>query len=261
MATAGGGALAALRQTYEHELRSQRLAKTTIYRRLTMFDRLGDPRSTTKADVLAILEGVDAGTRKSYLSLIRRVFADLIYLDEIDVDPSAKVRAGKGKTYEPRPITEDELQRILRLNSRIRAWAIMGAYAGLRRCEVVQVEREHLLIDERGPTLLVPNGKGGTCLTIPAHPMVVEVLQAAGPGRLWPIAVDTFTDAWSYHLRRAGLGHCTFHRLRHRFATQVYRSTGDLLVTSKVCRHKSIETTQVYAKVADRRPYEAVLAI
>jgi integrase len=257
----GGGGLTALRQAYAAELQAQRLAKTTIYRRLTMFDRLGDPRTATKADVLAILEGVDVGTRKSYLSLIRRVYADLILMDEVEVDPSAKVRSGRGKTYEPRPITEDELSRILRIGGRIRAWAIMGAYAGLRRCEVVQVEREHLLMDERGPTLLVPNGKGGTHLTIPAHPLVVEVLEAAGPGRLWPIKVDTLTDAWAYHLRRAGLGDCTFHRLRHRFATQVYRSTGDLLVTSKVCRHRSISTTQVYAKVADRRPYEAVMAI
>lgn len=260
-ANSGGRGLTALRQAYAAELHSQRLAKTTIYRRLAMFDRLGDPRTATKADVLAILEGVDAGTRKSYLSIIRRVFADLMFMDEVDADPSAKVRSGKGKTYEPRPITEDELQRILRIGGRIRDWAIMGAYAGLRRCEVVQVEREHLLVDERGPTLLVPNGKGSTHLTIPAHPLVVEVIEAARPGRLWPIAVDTLTDAWAYHLRRAGLGHCTFHRLRHRFATQVYRSTGDLLVTSKVCRHRSISTTQVYAKVADRRPYDAVMAI
>jgi integrase len=257
----GGGGLTALRRAYAAELSAQRLAKTTIYRRLAMFDRLGDPRSATKADVLAILEGVDAGTRKSYLSIIRRVFADLIFMDEMDADPSSKVRSAKGKTYEPRPITEDELAAILGINPRIRAWAILGAYAGLRRCEVVQVEREHLLDDERGPTLLVPNGKGGTHLTIPAHPLVVDVLQAARPGRLWPISVDTFTDAWAYHLRRAGLGHCTFHRLRHRFATQVYRSTGDLLVTSKVCRHRSLTTTQVYSRVADRRPYEAVLAI
>jgi integrase len=259
--TRGGGGLKALRSAYQQELLHQRLSRSAIRQRLLLFDRLGDPRSATKADVIRVLEPFEGPTRRQYLSVIRRVFSELAAMGVLDADPSAGLRMGRPRQYEPRPITEEELQRVLAIGGRIAEWATLAAYAGLRRAEVLQVEREHLLADDRGPTLLVPNGKGGTNLSIPAHPLVVEVLVGHGPGRLWPISTGTFDKAWARSMQKHGLDGVTFHRLRHRFATSVYRATGDLLTTAKVCRHRSINTTQVYARVADKRPYEAVLAI
>ena len=253
--------LAALRENYRQELDSQPISKSNRKQKLMLFDRLGDPRTATKADVVRVLEPFHGATRRQYLSSIRSMFHDLALLGLIEADPSVGVRMNKPTRYEPRPVSEDELQAILAIDGRIREWAVMGAYAGLRRFEVLQVERDHLLTDERGPTILVPNGKGGTKLTVPAHPLVVEVLLAHGPGCLWPITVATFDEAWRRAMRKHGLDGCTFHRLRHRFATSVYQATGDLLTTAKVCRHQSVATTQVYARVADKRPYEAVMAI
>jgi integrase len=242
-------------------LRSQRLSTSSIKQKLLMFDRIGDPRSATRADVVRVLEPFTGATRRQYLSTIRSVFADLAALGLVEADPSAGVRNGKVARYEPRPITEDELLAILAIGGRIREWAVMAAYGGLRRFEVIEVEREHLLTDDRGPTLLIPRGKGGTRLTIPAHPLIVEVVEQHASGRLWPIALATFDDAWRRAMKKHGLESCTYHRLRHRFATSVYAATGDLLTTAKVCRHSSVATTQVYARVADRKPYDAVMAI
>lgn len=253
--------LSALREEYRRELDSQPISKSNRKQKMMLFDRLGDPRTATKADVVRVLEPFTGSTRRQYLSSIRSMFHDLALMGLIEADPSAGVRMNKPTRYEPRPVSEDELQSILAIGGRIREWAVMGAYAGLRRFEVLQVERDHLLTDERGPTILVPNGKGGTKLTVPAHPLVVEVLLAHGPGHLWPITVATFDDVWRRAMRKHGLDGCTFHRLRHRFATSVYLATGDLLTTAKVCRHQSVATTQVYARVADKRPYEAVMAI
>jgi integrase len=253
--------LAALRERYRQELDSQPISKSNRKQKLMLFDRIGDPRTATKADVVRVLEPFKGATRRQYLSSIRSMFHDLALLGLIEADPSIGVRMNKPTRYEPRPVSEDELQSILAIGGRIREWAVLGAYAGLRRFEVLQVERDHLLTDERGPTILVPNGKGGTKLTVPAHPLVVEVLLAHGPGRLWPITVATFDDVWRRNMSKHGLDGCTFHRLRHRFATSVYQATGDLLTTAKVCRHQSVATTQVYARVADKRPYDAVMAI
>ena len=226
-----------------------------------MFDRLGDPLQVTKADVLAIIANVDQGTRLAYLSDIRQLYADLAQLGVCEFDPTIGIRRGRAKEYEPRPITEQMLQQILAIGGRTREWAILAAYAGLRGCEVLQVQGDHVFEDHRGPALLIPNGKGGRQATIPAHPLVVDVITAYPAGKvIWPMSTAGLQKAWKVELAKHGLA-CRFHQLRHRFATQVYRSTGDLLVTSKVCRHQSMETTQIYAKVADRRPYEAVLAI
>ena len=257
----GGGAVDVLRERLVAELLDQRLSPHTIRKRLNMFDRLGDPRTATKADVLRIVADVDQGSRQAYLSCIRALYSDLAALGACEMDPTVGVRRGRPKQYEPRPITEELLQAILAIGGRTREWAILGAYAGLRGFEVLQVQADHLLDDRRGQTLLIPRGKGGKRATIPAHPLVVEVLRSHEPGRvIWPMSTAGLQKAWKVELARHGLA-CGFHQLRHRFATAVYQSTGDLLTTAKVCRHASMETTMVYAAVADRRPYEAVLAI
>jgi hypothetical protein len=43
------------------------------------------------------------------LSIIRRVFSELAAMGVLDADPSAGLRMGRPRQYEPRPITEEEL--------------------------------------------------------------------------------------------------------------------------------------------------------
>ena len=51
---------------------------------------------------------------------------------------------------------------------------------------------------------------------------------------------------------RAGLDQRhTFHRLRHTAVHQVYRATGDLLLTQRFARHSSLLVTSVYLHPTD----------
>jgi len=53
-----------------------------------------------------------------------------------------------------------------------------------------------------------------------------------------------------------------FHSGRHSFATNVLESSaGDLYTVSKLLGHKDISSTQIYAKVRDKRRYDAVKAL
>jgi integrase len=70
-------------------------------------------------------------------------------------------------------------------------------------------------------------------------------------------------------LRRWGLsagfekGKLHFHSGRHTFATNVLESSadGDLYTVSKLLGHKDIKSTQIYAKVRDKRKFDAVKAL
>lgn len=54
-----------------------------------------------------------------------------------------------------------------------------------------------------------------------------------------------------------------FHSGRHTFATNVLESSaeGDLYTVSKLLGHKDISSTQIYAKVRDKRKLSAVKAL
>lgn len=65
--------------------------------------------------------------------------------------------------------------------------------------------------------------------------------------------------AW---IKSAGINkHITFHCARHTFAIMMLDAGVDLYTLSKLMGHKSIESTQVYAKILDKRKQAAVTLI
>ena len=54
-------------------------------------------------------------------------------------------------------------------------------------------------------------------------------------------------------LKRAGINrHLTVHSLRHTFAMNLYRQTGDLRLVQTALGHRHISTTEIYARVEDK---------
>lgn len=55
--------------------------------------------------------------------------------------------------------------------------------------------------------------------------------------------------------------HITFHCARHTFATMMIELDTDLYTVSKLLGHRNIATTQIYAKIVDKKKQEAVLRV
>lgn len=137
---------------------------------------------------------------------------------------------------------------------RTRAFVMLGAYAGLRSFETAKVAGRHFERTPTGPGLRVA-GKGGHEDMIPLPTVLVREMapwrEAAGPGLLWPgVSGGAVQQAIRNAAERAGV-EVSSHQLRHRYGTQLYAVSRDLLVVQRLMRHSSPVTTAGYARVTD----------
>ena len=51
---------------------------------------------------------------------------------------------------------------------------------------------------------------------------------------------------------------CIFHQARHTFGTMMLTLGADLFTTSKLMGHSNIQTTEIYAKIVDKKKEEAI---
>lgn len=236
----------------------------TIKQRTLLVASLGVPPSrATTEDVLRVLHpALSSATRKTYLSSLRASFRELGNLGITRSDPTAGINtAPSGRTL-PRPLAPDALERLLAVEGVERSWTVLGCYAGLRAGDVARLYREDLVETSRGWALSL-DGKGNVRSHVPAHPMVVDVIQSSGRerGSLWrmtPGALSSRWGVWAYGV----LGYrVKFHQCRHTYGTRLYQLTNDLLVVRDLMRHASVATTQVYTRIDDERGYQAVAGL
>lgn len=252
-----------LEVAYMAAMRAENLRPDTIRQRVYLLRGLGrPPGEVTHDDVVDMLNSrqLSPGSRASYVTVLRTIFDDLARLDLVDNDPLRKIKQPKQPRRLPRPIPQDELDKLEAMpHERERHWTILGAYAGLRAGEVVSVRADSL---RNGPHGLVVHveGKGGLVADIPAHPKVVGVLEqyAGHHGPIWDMWPSSLDRAWLRAAESVGVRGRVFHQLRHSFATRLHESGVDLLVIADLCRHASVATTQRYARVASDRGHSAL---
>ena len=97
-------------------------------------------------------------------------------------------------------------------------------------------------------------GKGDRERAVDLHPFVLRTVEEIESdswlfprrdGKAGPIDSHRVSAIASEHLHGLGIPF-TLHALRHRFATQLYLATRDLLLVQNLLGHASPTTTQVY---------------
>lgn len=194
-------------------------------------------------------------TRASYVVHTRMFYQWALADGRIESDPSSVLVVPKIPKGRPHPIGEDELALALaEASPRMRAWLALAAGAGLRAMEIAALRRED--VRERAATPhLVLHGKGGKTRIVPLSPWVLAELEAYGmpaSGPLFrlrdgrPVNAHYVSKYANEFLHKIGIPE-TLHKLRHRFATALYRTTKDLRLTQEMLGHESPATTAIYA--------------
>lgn len=168
----------------------------------------------------------------------------------LDADPTSRMEPVQTVRGLPRPVTDDELARILREAAEpVRTWALIAAYQGLRCIEIARLDREHVTQE----FLIVARGKGDKPRVHDTDPAVWAAVKDLPKG---PIAVgrdgerltafEVSLTAAHHFRRQLHMPGVSLHRLRHWLGVNVQKRYRDIRVTQAVLGHSSLSSTQIY---------------
>jgi integrase/recombinase XerC len=203
---------------------------------------------------------------------IRAFFKFLVDADLIETNPARFIRNHRADPKPPEHLTAAEVRALLSALRRTRRPAarrdhvlfslVLGT--GLRIGSVVGLRVGD--IDEKG-RYVITAAKGGIECRVYFNSGLSRRLNAyitafglhtddplfpsRNGGHLSPRQVQLRFKRW---LEAAGIdSKYSFHSLRHTFAMNLYRKTGDLRLVQTALGHKRITTTEIYARVDNRR--------
>lgn len=190
-------------------------------------------------------------SRATYLAGVRSFYRWAVKARWLTLDPTTELESIRTTRGIARPCTDEQLREILtRPPARIRMWATIAAYEGLRCCEISGLDREH--ITER--QLIVVRGKGGAARTHDTHPDVWAAVRDLPPGPVARLAdgerrasadyVSNRANAW---FRRLGID-VTMHQLRHWLGCTTQETYRDARVTMELLGHASLNATSIYTR-------------
>ncbi len=190
-------------------------------------------------------------SRATYLAGVRAFYRWAVKARWVTVDPTLELESIRTTRGIARPCTDEQLRAILtRPPSRIRTWATIAAYQGLRCCEISGLDRGHVTEQK----LIVVRGKGGAARAHDTHPDVWAAVRDLPPG---PVArlrsgdrrasadyVSSRANAW---FRKVGVD-VTMHQLRHWLGCTVQEKYRDARVTMELLGHASLNATSIYTR-------------
>ena len=243
-----------------------------------------EPAALTPDHVRAYLawckesQGHAATSRARRVAALKHFYRFMVENKIIAADPISIVRIGKLPKGLPKPLSEDEMKRLLDapdqstdrgLRDRVAMEFIYGS--GLRIAELCGINFGSFdLNNENGPMLRVV-GKGKKTRIVPLSraslSLLAEYLRRRGKGkpqdpvflgdrggRLLPRILQRNLKAY---LAQAGLDpDITPHKLRHSFATHLLDHGADIRVIQELLGHSSLATTQIYTKVSQSKTAE-----
>lgn len=210
-----------------------------------------------------------AYTTATYSSHVKAFYRWAFVTGRRKDNPSAGLLTVRIPKSLPRPIDEDDLRVALACATEpMRAWLVLGAYAGLRIGEIARLRREDVREHSIPPTIAVRDGKGGRDRIVPVGPHVIDSLRPhlRTSGLLWRTQnAGQFQPSYasslvSKHFKSIGMAY-TAHNLRHRYATELYRLSTDLRMVGDLLGHANTSTTAVYTAWSHEAAAESVAAL
>jgi integrase/recombinase XerD len=207
-------------------------------------------------------------------SALRHFFDFSVGSGWMAVDPSRGLKGTKIPRRLPKPMTEDQMERLL---GTIDATTAQGRLdkvcfemiygSGLRVSELVGLKARDVFPDDANGMMIKVHGKGGKERIVPMSGASVLVLAEylrdrgaklapTAPLLVTPLGKPLGPRFIQRHLKslllKAGIDTIfTPHKLRHSFATHLLAHGADIRVIQELLGHADLSTTQVYTQVTN----------
>jgi len=147
-------------------------------------------------------------------------------------------------------------------NSQIKHAAFFSVYTGLRYGDIEKLKWENIIHDKhQGCYINLNTQKTNSRDNLPIAEEAYSILKMEGTekGKIFRnLNYTKIQNPLKKWIRDAGITkNITFHNFRHTYATLQLANGTDIYTVSKLLGHKNISTTQIYAKVIDRKKIES----
>lgn len=205
-------------------------------------------------------------TKIAYYATLKSVLREALKRGLIRTDPCLGVCGPKKRDTERQYLTLEELRRLAATPNQkdgVRRAFLFSCLTGLRWSDVTKMRWSEVSEVEGMTRLSFRQKKTGEVQYIDVNAEAVALMgeRQDGNGFVFgrvcsPPQVCANIAAW---VARAGIDkHITFHCARHTFATMLLTLGEDLYTVSKLLGHRQIQTTQIYAKIVDKKRRDAV---
>ena len=164
-------------------------------------------------------------------------------------------------------LTIDELKLLINTECRheiVKRAFLFSCLCGLRVSDIRKLTWSNLQQSGGRVRIEIKMQKTKEPLYLPISDEALKWLPERGDARdndfIFPLTHEgTVNDTLQHWAKVAGISkHISFHVARHTHATMMLTLGADLYTVSKLLGHKNIATTQIYAKIVDKKKEEAI---
>ena len=176
-----------------------------------------------------------------------------------------RVKLLKAKNQSLRYLSGEEIEKLIGAASPyFKPMIRLAVNTGLRRGEILGLQWK--AVNLKAGTIELLDQKNGEVSYVPLNAEAVKAVRSV-PRRLdspFVFCLATgeppcnFGRAFAAIVERAEIPTCTFHALRHTFASHLAMSGVDILTIQKLMRHKTLTMTLRYSHLADQHVRKAV---
>jgi site-specific recombinase XerD len=216
-------------------------------------------------------------TVMKHIERLKKIVNMAVQNEWLEKDPFAKFKKSFTK-YTRGYLTEDELTAIenkqftIARLQQVKDLFVFSCYTGLAYIDVMKLTPSDIRIGiDKEYWLFTSREKTDTSVKVPLLPKALQIIEkykehptCLAHGTLFPSISNQRLNSYLKEIADlCGITkNLTFHLARHTFATTVTLTNGVPMETvSKLLGHSSIRTTQIYAKVVERKVSEDMQAL